>query len=60
MKPENKLKMMGIFFGLVLILNMLLVAFRVTSWIFFWIVLIVVALVSYFGIPWLKRYWLTS
>ncbi|MFA6461648.1 MAG: hypothetical protein WCV90_05225 [Candidatus Woesearchaeota archaeon] len=55
MKAATKLKIVGVFFGVVLILNMLLVAFRITSWGVFWLVLAIVAAISYWGIPWLKR-----
>lgn len=59
MIPATKLKIVGVFFGVILILNMLLVAFRKTSWGIFWLVLVIVAAISYWGIPWLKRKWIS-
>ncbi|MBI4983473.1 hypothetical protein HZC32_02415 [Candidatus Woesearchaeota archaeon] len=56
MTPHTKLKLAGLFFGAVLVLNLVLVAFRVTDWLTFWIVLIIVAAVAYIGIPVLKSY----
>ena len=60
MKPTTKLKIIGTFFGIILILNMILAAMMLINWMVFWGVLIVVAAISYWGIPWLKRKWLSQ
>ncbi|MEK6937406.1 MAG: hypothetical protein AABX04_00030 [Nanoarchaeota archaeon] len=58
MTPSTTLKIIGVFFAVVLLLNLLAVSFRIIGWGIFWAVLIVIAAISYWGIPWLKRKWL--
>lgn len=60
MKPATKLKMVGIFFALVLLLNLILAATMLINWVTFWAVLILVAAISYWGIPRLKRKWISQ
>jgi len=60
MTPQTKLKIVGGFFALLLLLNLILAATMVIDWLVFWMVLIVIAAFSYWGIPWLKRTWLSK
>jgi len=55
MLPQVKLMLIGIFFTLLLIANLFLVGFRVYGWLVFWLILAVIAAISYFGIPRLKK-----
>jgi fatty acid desaturase len=58
MNPRTKLKIIGGFFALLLLANLILAATLVINWLVFWLVLIIIAAISYWGIPWLKRTWI--
>jgi len=60
MTPQTRLKIVGVFFALLLLLNLILAATLVINWLVFWIVLIIIAVISYWGIPWLKRKWISK
>jgi len=60
MTPQTRLKIVGVFFALLLLLNLILAATLVINWLVFWIVLVIIAAISYWGIPWLKRKWISK
>jgi hypothetical protein len=55
MQPTTTLKIIGTGLTLALVANLLLASFRLYNWMVFWIVLIVIAALSYWGVPWWKR-----
>lgn len=54
MDNKNRLKLVGYFVLAVLIANLLLYAFQLVNWIFFWGIIIFGAVFVYKGLPWLK------
>ncbi len=55
MDNKNRLKLVGYFVLAILIANLLLYAFQLVNWIFFWGVIILGAVFVYKGLPWLKE-----
>ncbi len=55
MTPTTQLKLIGCFFAVLLVLNLVLASFLVISWGTFWVVLAVIGAVAYWGIPWWKK-----
>ena len=51
----SQLKLVGYFFLILLILNIVLFSFQVINWIVFWGVIIIGALFVYFVLPRLKK-----
>ncbi len=54
MENKNRLKLIGYVVLAVLIANLLLYAFQLVNWMFFWGIIILGALFVYKGLPWLK------
>jgi len=55
MKKEQWLKLVGYFVLVMMILNLVLFAFRVTNVVVFWAIIIIGALFVWKGLPWLKK-----
>ncbi|HLD73245.1 MAG TPA: hypothetical protein VJA23_06720 [Candidatus Nanoarchaeia archaeon] len=55
MKSKNSLKIIGYFILFILILNLILFAFRIIGWIVFWLVILSGALFVYVLLPRLKK-----
>ncbi len=55
MTPTTKLKLIGCFFAVLLVLNLVLASFMMISWGIFWLVLAVIGAIAYWGIPWYKK-----
>jgi hypothetical protein len=55
MNPFLLLKLFGLFLALLLVLNLILASLRKISWLTFWLVLVLIAFISYWGIPLVKK-----
>lgn len=55
MTLETQLKLLGLFFTILLVLNLILASFRVIGWGTFWMILAVIGAIAYWGIPWWKK-----
>jgi len=49
------IKPLAVVGAIIIILNIVLFAFRLISQLLFWMIIIVIALLAYFGIPYLKE-----
>jgi len=55
MRTEMKFKILSIFLIIILTLNLVLFSYRKINTMTFWIVIIVIGLMSYKGIPYMKK-----
>jgi len=52
---STALKIAGGVCAIIMIISFVLVLFRVITWKLFWIIAIILAIIAYWGIPWIKR-----